>query len=243
MPNPFFHFKQFSILSQDKGLKVTTDACLLGAIATATLSENLLDIGTGTGVVALFMAQKFPNLKVDAIDIEPSVVEQARINISNSPFHRQISVIEADFLEWQSDTHYQTIVSNPPYFENHLKKQASEKNTAIHADLMNHHLMIAKVASLLTKDGRFYCILPPYEMSKLVELAEKEGLYPIEKTIVFSTPAKHYRDVICFGFDKTTTKITELLLNDQDGKKTDEFHRLMADFYLEDTAKYRKNKQ
>lgn len=243
MPNPFFHFKQFSILSQDKGLKVTTDACLLGAIAKAPLSENLLDIGTGTGVVALFMAQKYPNLKIDAIDIEPSVAEQARINISNSPFHLQISVIEADFLKWQTETQYQTIVSNPPYFEKHLKKQASEKNTAIHADQMNHQLMIARVAKLLTKDGRFYCILPPYEMGKLVEMAENEGLYPIEKTSVFNTPAKHYRDIICFGFDKSTTITTQLLLSDQDGAKTDEFHRLMADFYLEDTAKYRKNKQ
>lgn len=222
---------------------MTTDACLLGAIAQAHNSEKLIDIGTGTGVVALFMAQKFPDLMIDAIEIEAVIAEQARINIANSPFHQQITVIEADFLKWQTEKRYDTLISNPPYFDQHLKKQASEKNTAIHADQMNHQLMISKVASLMTKEARFYCILPPYEMGQLIIMAEKTGLYPIEVTAIFNTPDKHYRDIVCFSFDKTTTTASQLLLNDKNGHKTDEFHRLMSDFYLEDTAKYRKHKQ
>lgn len=244
MSNSFFHFKQFSILHQEKGLKVTTDACLLGAIAQAHQSENLLDIGTGTGVVALFMAQKFKALKIDAIEIEPEVAKQARLNISNSPFREQITILEADFLSWQTETKYDTIVSNPPYYKNHLRKSDSEKNIAIHADLMNHQLMISKIASVLHDNGQFYCILPPYEMGQLIEMASREGLYANSKIEIFNTPDKHYRDIVCFSrIQSNEISRTQLLLKDQKGKNTGEFHRLMSDFYLEDTAKYRKNKQ
>lgn len=222
---------------------MTTDACLLGAIAQAHQSENLLDIGTGTGVVALFMAQKFEKLKIDAIEIEAEVARQARLNISNSRFKEQITLIEANFLNWQTKTKYDTIVSNPPYYKNHLKKSDSEKNIAIHADLMNHQLMIAKVASVLQESGNFYCILPPYEMGKLIEMAAKEGLFAISKTEIFNTPDKHYRDIVCFSrYQSKLISVNQLLLKDQNGDITSEFHRLMSDFYLEDTAKYRKNK-
>ncbi len=243
MPNPFFHFKSFSILSQDKGLRVTTDACLLGAIAKADIEGRILDIGTGTGVVALFMAQKYPDRLVDAIEIEPSIAEQALFNIQNSPFKDRIQLIQADFLQYDTAHQYACIVSNPPYFKNHLEKSPSEKNIAIHASLLNHQAMIEQVAAHLQTDGTFYCILPPFQMLIMIGLAEGVGLRPQSITKIFNKPEKHYRDIVCFSSKAFDTQYHQLLLHDESGKKTDEFHRLMDDFYLEDTSIYKKNKQ
>ena len=243
MPNSFFHFKSFSILAQEKGLRVTTDACLLGAIADALNKTQLLDIGTGTGVVAMFMAQRFPHLSIDAIDIEETIIDQALINIQNSPFKEQIALHTADILNWNPNRLYDTIVCNPPYFKNHLEKTASEKNTAIHANRMDHHLLIKKVSQILKNDGKFYCILPPYEMTQLIDMANDTLLFAVEKISIFNQPGKHYRDIVCFSHQKTTQINTILLLNDENGNRTDAFSRLMHDFYLEDTQIYKKNKQ
>lgn len=243
LPNPFFHFKSFSILSQDKGLRVTTDACLLGTIAKVENDGKILDIGTGTGVVALLMAQRYPERSIDAIEIEPVVAQQARFNIQNCPFKDRIQLIEANFLQYDTAHQYACIVSNPPYFKDHLEKIQSEKNTAIHATLLNHQAMIEKVAKQLQKDGYFYCILPPFQMQTLIALAEAVGLKPESITQIFNKPEKHYRDIVCFSSKATDTQQYQLLLHDETGNKTDEFHRLMGDFYLEDTSIYKKNKQ
>lgn len=243
MPNPFFHFKSFSILSQDKGLRVTTDACLLGAIARADSKGKILDIGTGTGVVALLMAQRYPDCQIDAIEIEPVVALQALYNIQNSPFKDRVHLIQADFLQYDSGHQYACIVSNPPYFKDHLEKAQSEKNTAIHASQLRHPAMIEKVAAHLQTDGCFYCILPPFQMQTLIGLAETVGLRPESITRIFNKPEKHYRDIVCFSTKAIDTQYHQLLLHDESGKKTDEFHRLMDDFYLEDTSIYKKNKQ
>ena len=243
MPNSFFHFKSFSIRAQEKGLRVTTDACLLGAIADASNKTQLLDIGTGTGVVAMFMAQRFPLILIDAIDIEETIVEQALINIQNSPFKEQITLHTADILSWEPQRLYDTIVCNPPYFKNHLEKAASEKNTAIHANRMDHRLLIKKVSQILKEDGKFFVILPPYEMTQLIDMANENHLYAFMKTSIFNQPGKHYRDIVCFSHHKGNEIHSQLVLNDDNGKRTEAFSRLMHDFYLEDTQMYKKNKQ
>lgn len=222
---------------------MTTDACLLGALANFETEGKALDIGTGTGVVAMFMAQKYPNTLIDAIEIEAAVIEQASFNIQNSPFKDRIQLIQADFLQHQFSQQYACIVSNPPYFKDHLEKEASEKNNAIHASLLNHQAMLDKVTEILHPDGCFYCILPPYQMTELIDKARVKGLQAERIIRIFNKPDKHYRDIVCFNFSSREMQEQLILLHDESGKKTDEFHRLMSDFYLEDTSIYKKNKQ
>ena len=121
MGNSFFHFQQFSIFSQDKGLKVNSDACILGAIAEFDNPIHCLDIGTGTGVIALLLAQRYPNTQLTAIEIEKSVYEQATDNIQKSVFNNRIVTLNADALEYPFAHKFDLIVCNPPYFKNHLE--------------------------------------------------------------------------------------------------------------------------
>lgn len=210
-------------------------------MATAKIPGKILDIGTGTGVVALLMAQKYPERRIDAIEIEPLVAKQALFNIQNSPFKDRVQVIEADFLQYHSQP-YACIVSNPPYFKDHLEKAPSEKNTAIHASLLDHTKMMQKISEILDMDACFYCILPPFQMKTLIAIASENQLYPAEHTEIFNQPGKHYRDIVCFSFKNQPIDRTKFLLHDDKGNKTDAFHRLMYDFYLEDSSIYKKSK-
>lgn len=115
-----FRFKQFTIAHQSEGLKVNTDGCLMGALANYQLPKNCLDIGTGTGVIALMLAQKFPEALVTAIELNPLAFQQAQLNIEASKFNSQINLIEQDIKEFSSSP-FDLIVCNPPYFKNHLK--------------------------------------------------------------------------------------------------------------------------
>lgn len=244
MSNSFFHFKQFSILSQEKGLKVNTDACLLGAIASHTNPQFCLDIGTGTGVIAMFLAQRFPNCKVKAIEIEEAVKEQAELNINSSKFKDRIKVVHADFLKWEANSKFDLIVCNPPYFSNHLKKGESEKNTAIHNQTLDFPSLIEHLKTMMHHESNFFLILPSIEMKSFVDIAISKKLYPKDIISIFNLPGKHFRSVACFSLkENDEMRKHELNLKESDGSNSDEFSRLMQDFYLEDTQKFRTSRK
>lgn len=244
LSNSFFHFKQFSILSQEKGLKVNTDACLLGAIASHPKPEFCLDIGTGTGVIAMFLAQRFPDCKVEAIEIEEAVKEQAELNINSSKFKDRINVIHADFLKWKSTSKFDLIVSNPPYFSNHLKKELSEKNTAIHNQTLDFQLMIEQVKSMMHEESHFYLILPPFEMNSFIDHSRRMNLQPKEIVSIYNIPGKLFRIIACFTLKEMfEMEFSTLTIKKSDGTNSFEFSRLMQDFYLEDTQKFRTSRK
>lgn len=240
MGNSFFHFKQFSIHQQEKGLKVTTDACLLGATAEHSHPLRCLDIGSGNGVISLFLAQRFQEAHIDAVEIDPDVNRNAGINFRSSPFSDRISQINADILQLEFNCDYQLIVCNPPYFSNHLQKKDSAKNRAIHNLSLPFPELIAKTKKLLSDDGKFWLILPPYEAEQLIQVAEASELYCHREIKVYNRPEKHFRTILCLTHDRYSIPEKEtLLLEKNQGLKTDEFHLLMSEFYLENTEKYK----
>ncbi len=242
MSNSYFHFKQFSIYSQEKGLRVTTDACLLGALAQHPKPLNIIDIGTGTGVIALMLAQRFEDANVDAIDIEKAVVEQATNNIHQSKFAKRIKLHHGDYLQHSLEKKFDLIVCNPPYFKDHLQKQSSEKNIAIHNETLNHKLLLKKAISDLKEQGIFYVILPPFEADQLMAYAKQLSVGIFDVIQIFNLPGKLYRKVI--GFVNYQTEPTErtILIKNDDKNNTPEFQLLMSDFYLEDTQMYKNQK-
>jgi len=241
LSNTFFHFKQFSITAQESGLKVGTDACLLGAYAEHDEPEHCLDIGTGTGVVALFLAQKYPESKTIAIELEPTVYRQALKNISESPFSKRIQPVEGDFMNFQSELKFDLIVCNPPYFNKSLQKQNSPLNRAIHNLGMPMDGLLAQVSTLLNESGRFWIIYPPYEAGILLEKATAVGLHIHRIVQIFNKPGKHFRTLLCFQKAVIANPLlSDLQMHDADGSRTEAFRLLMLPFYLENTEKYKR---
>jgi len=131
-----FHFKQFSVDQTACAMKINTDGVLLGSLTQANHPQKILDIGTGTGVVALMLAQRFINAQIDAVEIEASAAKTAEANFVNSPFNKRLKIYHSSFQNYfdqYSDKQYALIVSNPPFYINSLQSPGANKSLAKHA--------------------------------------------------------------------------------------------------------------
>ena len=160
MPNPYFAFKQFTVRHDRCAMKVGTDGVLLGAWTDLSHSRRILDIGTGTGLIALMLAQRCMDARITAIDLDSAAVEQAQENIQASPWKDRIEALQQDICTYHPNGTFDTIVSNPPYFIDSLKCPDGQRSTARHTDTLDADRLIGKVSELLTSDGRFSIILP-----------------------------------------------------------------------------------
>ena len=188
MPNPFFSFKQFTVYHDRCAMKVGTDGVLLGAWTDLSQSHHILDIGTGTGLIALMMAQRSPEAQITAIDLDAEAVSQAQENIQHSPWKDRVEAVLQDVCTYSSDEKFDTIVSNPPYFIDSLKCPDNQRNTARHTDTLDAQRLLEKVVELLTPEGRFSIILPADQTDDLFRIAESQGLYPSRWTKVITRP-------------------------------------------------------
>src|ERR1051326_8525269 len=178
MPNQAFVFKKF-IIRQDKcAMKVGTDAVLLGAWVDPSKAKKILDIGTGTGVIALMLAQK-SNAIIDAIDVDENACAQAGENFSLSPWKERISILHNSVQQFAAATEnkYDLIVSNPPYFEHSTKASEQKRTVARHTDMLGYDEMLNSVLKLLDKKGKFCIILPLKEGEHFRDMAEKNKLF------------------------------------------------------------------
>ena len=163
MANSFFEFKQFTVHQEDCAFKVTTDACILGAYPEIPEPEKICDIGTGTGILSLMMAQKFSGAIIDAIEIDPLSAKQAGENFKSSPWDNRITVFNDSIQHFarQNKIKYDMVICNPPYFEDHLRSKDHRKNLARHNYKLSLSELAEYVKDLLTDMGYFYAILPP----------------------------------------------------------------------------------
>lgn len=207
MPNPYFRFKQFTIYQDRCAMKVGTDGVLLGALTQVSAAENALDIGTGTGLVSLMLAQRKPTLQIDAIEIDPEAAAQAAQNVAQSPWPH-ICVQAVSLQDYAPNKQYSLIVSNPPYFVNSLKAPQAARNTARHTDTLSFSDLLAGVNRLLLPGGCFWVILPSEAQTTFCWLAAQEGLYPQQIVYVHpraDKPAK--RVVMCLVKQELTEPI------------------------------------
>jgi tRNA1Val (adenine37-N6)-methyltransferase len=236
MPGTSFAFKQF-IIKQDKcAMKVGTDAVLLGAWIIPNGSKQILDIGTGTGVVALMLAQK-TDATIDAIDIDENAYEQATQNVSESKFVSQISVIHSSLQTYSksTDKKYNLIVTNPPYFEQSLKSSDEQRSFARHADVLPFEELIDGVIKLLDIKGKFCLILPTLEAEKFRVLAQKKGLFLSKLLRVKSKINKDTDKRHLMQFEFTPTEFSEKTIAielDERHQYSDEYKELTKDYYI-----------
>lgn len=236
MSNSTFAFKQF-VIRQDKcAMKVGTDAVLLGAWVIPNGSLNILDIGTGTGVIALMLAQK-SKAKIHAIDIDQSAFEQAKINFEESIFKDNLSAEHTSLQEFSkaSGKKYDLVVTNPPYFVDSLKNSDSNRSNARHADILPYIELIQGVKAVMSEKGKFCLILPKNEAIKFRELAEDRGLHLSKLLRVRTTLDKGEEKRQLMQFEIRPTEFSESSLvieKDERHSYTDEYKNLTKDFYV-----------
>jgi tRNA1Val (adenine37-N6)-methyltransferase len=235
MPNPYFSFKKFTIRQDKATLKVTTDACLLGACAFADSPEYILDIGTGTGILAIMLAQRFTEARIEAIEPDREAADQARINVKNSPWSKRIRILNSraqDYIKYNKQK-YDLILCNPPYHESQLASKDPKANLARHSvDLTFPELAFA-VDKLVTPEGMFYVIVPPRPFKLLEKELAPYGIQCIDRLSVFNRPDKPVYRMIG-GFSRVVEKRKEssLLIMNEEKEYTPDFRELLKDFYL-----------
>jgi tRNA1Val (adenine37-N6)-methyltransferase len=231
-----FRFKQFTIRQDRTAMKVCTDACVLGAYANVAdgTPARILDIGTGTGLLALMAAQRNPFATVDAIEIDEAASNQAIENVAASPFENRVRVIRGRVQDFTSPLPYDRILTNPPFYTNHLRSPDAAVNRALHTDALPFQELVEAVRQLLGPDGQWWVLLPPYQTIELIELATAIGLAPF-----FHLHLRHNDRKIPFrtvtGFDyNSRPKRDETLTIYEAGSTTytSAFRALLRDFYL-----------
>lgn len=172
-----FKFKQFTIEGGQSGMPVSTDGVLLGAWAFATSPQHILDIGTGTGLLALMCAQRFPQASITAVDIDEHAFQAASHNVAHSPWANRIQVAQQNILQTQLNTPVDAIICNPPYFNDGQQSQHAQRATARHTDRLNHGDLLQAMARLLTPLGTASLILPAVEGEQFIAQAEQQGWF------------------------------------------------------------------
>jgi len=236
MPSISFAFKQFIIKQNLCAMKVGTDAVLLGAWVIPNGSKHILDIGTGTGVIALMIAQKATGF-IDAIDIDENAVIHAKQNVMKSKFADKVGVQLISLQEYalQETKKFDLIVTNPPYFEQSYKSSDEQRSQARHADVLPFEELLDGVKKLLHDKGKFCLILPRLEAEKFTTLAEKKGLQLSKllrvKSRADKTEAK--RHLMQFEFKATEFSENTLVIEEEVRHQyTPEYRALTKDYYL-----------
>lgn len=233
MREPDFKFRQFSIWQDRCPMKVGTDGVLLGAWADVSSSRRILDIGTGTGLIALMAAQRNPSAMITAVEIDENSAGQAAENAAMSPWHDRISVIHSDILHFSSDEQFDTILCNPPFFRNSLRCPETGRNNARHCDTLSFDSLLNKASSLLSEDGEFSVILPSDSASAFTGTAASAGLQMHRMTDVITRPGSGpKRTLLSFGMEWRNCKRTVLEMRDASGNPSPAYIMLVSNFYL-----------
>lgn len=231
-----FHFKEFSIIQDKTAMKVGTDGVLLGAWVTIENEmTSVLDIGTGTGLIALQIAQKSDCEIIDAIEIEPNAYEQAVENFENSPWADRLFCYHASLKNFviEMDDKYDLIISNPPYYRDTYKNLEQKRAMARHTESLSFEDLLSATAKLLTPKGNCAFVIPFHEEDKFLKIASKFNLYPTKILRVKGnneSPVK--RTLLQLSFKKTIAKTDILIIETERHIYTKKYKNLVKEYYL-----------
>ncbi|MBL7974220.1 MAG: methyltransferase [Candidatus Kapabacteria bacterium] len=234
MSNTFFRFKKFRVEQSVNAMKVCTDACLFGAWVTVHNATTVLDIGTGTGVLALMIAQR-SSASITAVELMPESAEEAKRNVQASKWHESIRVVCGRIQEYAElvEEKFDVIVCNPPFYKNSLRSQHTTRRVAHHDDELSFSELLDCVQQLLMPLGTFAVLIPTLAVTEFIELAEERELHPKRILHIADVPDKPpIRSCIEFTFSQTEVDERTISIKDNEGCYTEEFIDLLEPYYL-----------
>ena len=235
MSNDYFQFRQFVVHQQRCAMKVGTDGTLLGAWAAAPSGQcRILDIGTGTGLIALMMAQRYPEAEVTGIDIDEDAVAQADENVRLSPFSERIRICHLDILNFADTIGFDAIVSNPPYFVDSLACPDDQRTIARHAVSLTYEQLMHQAYHLLKDEGRFSVVVPSDCRAKIEAAACLEGFFTTRVCLIKTTPRKQpKRQLIEFQKHPVSElDISEGVIEVSPNVRSEWYQQLTKEFYI-----------
>lgn len=234
MANTYFQFKQFTINQGQCAMKVSTEACLLGAWVPDTEPNRILDIGSGTGLLALMLAQRI-NSPIDALELDEQAANQASQNVLESPWADRIHLINENVFEWAqtTDQSYDLIISNPPFFTNSLKSEASQKNLAKHdTSDFNKANLVAVLKKMLSEKGKAYILYPELESEQFKKEAKNIGLFCEPALVISNQPnGPTFRIVSMISKHLCQQECHELSIREGQAYSK-EFEKMLSPYYL-----------
>ncbi|TKG94723.1 methyltransferase domain-containing protein [Puteibacter caeruleilacunae] len=230
-----FSFKQFSIVQEKSAMKVGIDSVLFGAWINVNNANRILDIGTGTGLLSLMLAQRSDAI-IDAVEIDEGAASEASVNVAASPWSEQIEVYQTDFVQYTllCEHQYDLIISNPPYFENSLEAATEERTRARHSSSLSFEDLICCVEKLLTIDGRLALILPVNEAERIIAIAKKYQLH-LNQLVKVKPNSRKAVNRYLMEFSRTDIDIKEeeiTIYGDQKSGYSAFFEQLTKSYYL-----------
>lgn len=231
-----FTFKQFFVAHDRCAMKVGTDGVLLGAWAPVEGASRILDIGCGSGLIALMLAQRTPaSVLIDAVELDIPAAEQASENFQASLWASRLNVFAQD-INVVAQTHparYDLIVSNPPYFESAVACRDEARNTARYTETLTHSMLLQCAEKLLMAQGKF-CVVLPYDLGLALEAdAHQKAWFTLSRLAIRDRPGKALnRLLLVLSKQPATADLRELDLREQEGVYSSDFRQLIADFYL-----------
>lgn len=234
MPD-IFRFKQFNVDQSGCAMKINTDGVLLGAMAQANNAQLVLDIGTGTGVIALMLAQRLASAQIDAVEVDETAAQTAMLNFKNSPFANRLNAYALgffDFFDKYPKKKYDLIISNPPFYINSLESPGLGKNLAKHADVNFFEGLISTIAAQLTKNGSGWLILPLQTAELVKALAEKHNLN-LHKTIgIYSYPhSLPHREIFVLTLSKTKAAYEQFVIYKEPKVYSNQYIQMLKSFF------------
>jgi tRNA1Val (adenine37-N6)-methyltransferase len=233
MRNKIFKFKKFDIDQSDCAMKINTDGVLLAAMAEVEQPKTILDIGSGTGVIALMLAQRYENAMIHAVEIDESAAKTAQKNFDNSIYASRLSLSNIAIQQYNNPIKFDLIVSNPPYFVNDLKNVEEKKGLARHTDFDFFLSLLAKVDSLLSPLGNFWFVLPVKQATLIVQNAKKYKLAVTKEVRLHSDEAKpEFRRIVCLSRREVIPQVEHFYIYESEKVHSKTYKDLLKAFFL-----------
>jgi len=228
-----FKFKQFAVDQTGCAMKINTDGVLLGATVSHPSPQRILDIGTGTGVIALMLAQRFPGANIHAVEIDEQAAKTAERNFQQSPFNHRLTINNIAIEQYIHSEQFDLIVSNPPFFVNDLKNEEVRKGIARHAESDFFDRLIEKTAGLLTANGKLWLILPVKQAQMVIARGALLNLKPCVQINLHSDKNKAtFRQIVCLSKAQLPCTETDFYIYESLKENTVEYKALLKDFFL-----------
>jgi tRNA1Val (adenine37-N6)-methyltransferase len=228
-----FKFKQFEVDQTGCAMKINTDGVLLAALVESNEPKRILDIGTGTGVLALMLAQRFISAQIEAVEIDEQATATAEKNFRSSVFSARLAVKNTAVEQYKSNDQFDLIISNPPFFVNDLKNIEEKKGIARHTNKVFFDDLIAKVNVLLVENGSFWFILPIKQAELLIEKASDYKFAATKIIHLHSDKFKlPFRYIVCLKKNSIVSTIDHFYIYEDEKIYTRAYKELFKDFFL-----------